>query len=364
MKKFKKIFSLCLMAYFSFFLICYSKLNEEEPAIKIHYLGHSAFVINFDNGINLVTDYGHYNIWVDSGWDSPIYSFGDLIPDIMTFSHFHPDHYDSTRIPEGVKYILSDHDSLEIDGIKIWPVRTCEGSIYTESNSSYIIEYKDLKLCHLGDAQAQIMAIENEEVTNRIIEIIPDSLDLLFMTIEGTEQFIPQAEIFIDLLKPKRVIPMHYWSNRYKRNFLLHLMGEKLKGKNYFIDENSASEFDIYLSEDPSPANVISLERSEYVQTSTNISNQSSIADFRLSNNYPNPFNPTTNFSYSVPHRCKVSLIIYDILGREVVTLANGDKDAGEYRIIFNAKDLTSGVYIYQMITDATTLSKKMMLIR
>ena len=68
--------------------------QSSNPIVKIHYLGHSAFVLQFDNGINVVTDYGKENAWVAWGWNSPINDIGDLIPDVMTFSHQHEDHND------------------------------------------------------------------------------------------------------------------------------------------------------------------------------------------------------------------------------------------------------------------------------
>ena len=123
---------------------------SEEAVVKIHYLGHSAFVLQFDNGTNIVTDYGHYNAWVDWGWDSPIHNMGELIPDVMTYSHTnHEDHFDPDRIPEGVSHILTEYLTLEIDGIHIKPIRTCEESIYAESNSSYIF-LRNMMICPDG----------------------------------------------------------------------------------------------------------------------------------------------------------------------------------------------------------------------
>ena len=70
-------------------------INCQPPKLKVHYLGHSAFVLEFDNGIRVVTDYGYENAWAEWGWDDPIASLNDLVPDVMTFSHtHHEDHYD------------------------------------------------------------------------------------------------------------------------------------------------------------------------------------------------------------------------------------------------------------------------------
>ncbi len=70
---------------------------------------------------------------------------------------------------------------------------------------------------------------------------------------------------------------------------------------------------------------------------------------YELSQNYPNPFNPVTNLEYGIAKLGFVSLKIYDVLGRELVTLVNEIKEPGYYKIKFNAADLSSGVYFYRM---------------
>ena len=249
----------------SIFHVGISNAQSSEPLIKIHYLGHSAFVLQFDNGIGIVTDYGHHNAWVDWGWDSPIHDIGDLVPDVMTYSHHHDDHYDPERIPEGVSHILTGLDSLSVDGIEIKPVRTCEDSINMESNTSYIFTYKGIKICHLGDAQAQIMSItNNEDVRNHITTIFPDTFDLLLMTIEGKQKFIPQTEAFIDLLKPRIVIPIHYWSQQYKNDFLDYLREQNNTGKKYEIQESDSSVYELTAVKNADSIQVICLTRSSF----------------------------------------------------------------------------------------------------
>jgi photosystem II stability/assembly factor-like uncharacterized protein len=72
-------------------------------------------------------------------------------------------------------------------------------------------------------------------------------------------------------------------------------------------------------------------------------------ASFKLSQNYPNPFNPSTRISYELPVSGNLTLKVYDILGNEVATLANGFKEAGNHNIEFNASELSSGIYYYQL---------------
>jgi hypothetical protein len=86
--------------------------------------------------------------------------------------------------------------------------------------------------------------------------------------------------------------------------------------------------------------------------------------EYLLSQNYPNPFNPTTKISFSVASLSNVVLKVYDILGREVVTLVNEEKPVGKYEVNFNASNLASGVYIYKIQAGSFTASKKLMLLK
>jgi hypothetical protein len=85
---------------------------------------------------------------------------------------------------------------------------------------------------------------------------------------------------------------------------------------------------------------------------------------FSLSQNYPNPFNPGTTISYQLPVNGFVTLKVYDVLGNEAATLINEEKQAGEYKIEFNAANLSSGVYFYQLQTGSFVLTKKMLLVK
>jgi len=87
------------------------------------------------------------------------------------------------------------------------------------------------------------------------------------------------------------------------------------------------------------------------------------VSQFRLSN-HPNPFNPTTTISYSIPDNQNVTIKVYDILGKEVATLVNETKTAGNHQVSFNAGHLSSGIYIYMIQTNNFNVSKKMLLIK
>jgi len=86
--------------------------------------------------------------------------------------------------------------------------------------------------------------------------------------------------------------------------------------------------------------------------------------EFKLEQNYPNPFNPTTTISYQIPERSYVTIKVYDILGREIKTLVNENKEAGYYETEFDGKELVSGIYIYRLMAKNYNENKKMLLIK
>jgi photosystem II stability/assembly factor-like uncharacterized protein len=98
----------------------------------------------------------------------------------------------------------------------------------------------------------------------------------------------------------------------------------------------------------------------------TDVSNNGNITliNFNLSQNFPNPFNPSTTIQYSIGSLQHVTLKVYDILGREVATLVNEEKPAGEYIVKFDAAGLSSGIYIYRIRTDSYSETRKMILMR
>ena len=79
---------------------------------------------------------------------------------------------------------------------------------------------------------------------------------------------------------------------------------------------------------------------------------------------YPNPFNPTTRLDFSLPHETEISLIIYDISGREVISLINGHIHAGDHSIVWDASQSSSGVYFVKMLANNYSSMQKLLLIK
>jgi hypothetical protein len=85
---------------------------------------------------------------------------------------------------------------------------------------------------------------------------------------------------------------------------------------------------------------------------------------FSVSPNYPNPFNTSTTIKYSLPSASNVSIDIYEITGRKIKTIFSEKQNAGEYSVVWNARDVPSGVYLYRIKTDNQTISKKCLLLK
>ncbi len=103
---------------------------------------------------------------------------------------------------------------------------------------------------------------------------------------------------------------------------------------------------------------------SEFGTTGVNDAGNSLPTRFSLSQNYPNPFNPTTVISYSLPATERVSLKVYDLLGREVANLVDGLAQAGAHQVSFDASRLSSGIYFYTLHAGPFVASKKLILLK
>ncbi|KAB2925726.1 MAG: T9SS type A sorting domain-containing protein [Bacteroidetes bacterium] len=118
-----------------------------------------------------------------------------------------------------------------------------------------------------------------------------------------------------------------------------------------YIDGYSSQNFAAYIN-DPG-----ALESVQRVRTTAP-------EGFILQQNYPNPFNPSTVIRFSVPAASKVTLSVYDVVGRKVATLTEGEMEAGTYEAAFHAQGLSSGLYFCRLQAGAVDLTRKMMLLK
>ena len=95
-----------------------------------------------------------------------------------------------------------------------------------------------------------------------------------------------------------------------------------------------------------------------------NVEEENLLSFYELAQNFPNPFNPTTKIKYQLPEPVFVTIKVYDVLGNEIETLVNEERDAGSYKIDFNGLELTSGIYYYRIAADNFSQTKKMILLK
>ena len=86
--------------------------------------------------------------------------------------------------------------------------------------------------------------------------------------------------------------------------------------------------------------------------------------DYNLTNNFPNPFNPSTKIKYSIPQSSQVIIKVFDILGNEIETLVSEQKNTGTYEITWHSENLPSGVYFYRLKAGNFVETKKMVLLK
>ena len=100
--------------------------------------------------------------------------------------------------------------------------------------------------------------------------------------------------------------------------------------------------------------------------TTTGIKNSSSVLpiDYTLMQNYPNPFNPSTTIQFALPKEGRVSLKIFNILGKHIATILDGFQSAGYHEVTVNFDSFSSGIYFYQMRVGSFIETKKMMLMK
>ncbi|MGE5806314.1 MAG: T9SS type A sorting domain-containing protein [Ignavibacteria bacterium] len=101
-------------------------------------------------------------------------------------------------------------------------------------------------------------------------------------------------------------------------------------------------------------SHLVNVEKEEHLSPS----------EFIIDQNYPNPFNPVTTIKYSIPNRSKVTIKVFDLLGREIATLVDEEKSAGNYKVEFNGVGLPSGIYFYRMETEKFSETKKLILLK
>jgi hypothetical protein len=178
----------------------------------------------------------------------------------------------------------------------------------------------------------------------------PDSIWVDNWGMENILHYDTSLIVGLNIIKPKMVFQQGYF-------FLNRTLG---KGIGYCFAEygdlgGNTLDFLVY-------AKIDGVEYGSIVNVEEN--DQKTSEKIFLSQNFPNPFNPTTKILYSIKEEVLVTLKVYDVLGKEVATLVNEAKPEGFYEVQFNATDIQSGVYFYKMQAGKFIFVNKMILMR
>jgi L-ascorbate metabolism protein UlaG (beta-lactamase superfamily) len=298
------------------------------------------------------------------------YGWGTQLPSellssikVLFVSHRHGDHYDQTVanavIANGGSVVVPSEDSYmgnvpmaAGDSITIMDLQIkAHYGLHSTSLRIYdVATHNGVKILHTGDNQ-----------TSTALPKV-DSLDVLLLNAWVNESGGTSAVVgmrnSLDKLNPEIMIPGHI---------------QEL-GHAYRPDDPTSRvpyEWAFEVDDESIPAELLIMAWGErYSTTGTPIA---AIVDqegglrpqsYSLHQNYPNPFNPVSTIRYDLPKSSKVSLVVYDILGREVASLMDGYMELGYHEVQWNGQEFPSGIYITRLVTPEYSKSIKMVLLK
>lgn len=185
---------------------------DSLPPLRLHYLGHAAFLFTFDNGVTLLVDYGVSDAY---GLTSPVHALGDVKPDLVAFTHHDPDHDRKQAFPGAT---IVDGKDFNLKGISLQAIPVSERA--REDNTGYLIRYRGLTVFLSGDLQGDLTAADAPARWNNLKKRLPAQLDLLLVPVGWVRPVPGEAAGLVGVLKPRAVIPIHYWSTAEKTDFL------------------------------------------------------------------------------------------------------------------------------------------------
>lgn len=209
-----------------------STFGDFLPEVRIHYLGRASFILQFGNGISVLTDYDP--------------AFTDIHLDIATCSHTNLDHYSSDRHSD-IVHVLTRHsfqgaESLCFNDVKVIPVLTNDRA--KQENVGFVFAYHGMTIVHPGDIREDIVRIHEQTVQAYFTQRFPKTIDLLFIPIGGNNELFDALTAFIELFQPKRVIPMQYQSLRAKEDFLDFLTKQNAaSGTQYQLERVQGAQY-------------------------------------------------------------------------------------------------------------------------
>ena len=251
--------------------------------------------------------------------------------------------YNEPNHPEGIQAIWEDVDTVKLEDDRL---------------------YHQIRISQRIDQEQSVYSLYDT------CYIRQDVNTVIVKNISGKENFLPEMNFEVNLLDYTYISSTNLFNHplmlyRIGGPFFAHFITDSLgfTGYNWREQRHGYGGF-------ISNLNGCILDGIEYGGTVTDYTvvikeNERLIpSEFNLAQNYPNPFNPTTTINYSIPLVGFVTLKVYDILGREITVLVNEEKSPGNYQVIFNGGNLSSGVYLYTIHSGSFSETKKFLLMK
>jgi hypothetical protein len=159
-------------------------------------------------------------------------------------------------------------------------------------------------------------------------------------------------------------------SNFFGYNGSSYVVADSIQpGQGYWVKVNQSGTLDLSLTPSASPRAIRIVPTNELPPSPPQVGapeglNRAIPREYALHQNYPNPFNPMTVIRYQLPEKSHVTLKVYDLLGSEVATLVNGVEGPGDKSIVFDASNLSSGMYFYRLQAGSYMETRKLILLR
>jgi len=262
--------------------------------------------------------------------------------DIILVTHGHGDHNQTNLVTKKstcttITHVQSNiggiYQSFNIDGIKIYSVAAYNDNHNINQCVGYVIEFNGIKLYHAGDTD------NIPEMTN----LADSNITYALLPIDG----------FFNMSSEEATTA----ANNIQANFSIPIHTERTPDD--YNEENVA----LFI-----PTNRLLLRHGEtiaLVSPSTDAENFSVFpSDIKLYQSYPNPFNPSTKISFSIPTSSFVTLKVFNLNGSEIATLVEEQMPAGNYTREWSAVNMPSGVYFYRLQTGTFTDTKKFVLLK
>lgn len=258
--------------------------------------------------------------------------------------------------------IIIDPSALDA-GIPIGPPNKRPAGVVTAYDAGIDYESPETQFAQRQNRSTVIIPVGKNVNIDSVYSIWTSDFSLSYLTVTPVF-FGGYAENFLELIEANDSISGDVLSNLATLDEVYATLDSTtnitLRFKNIFGNEQPGFVRDYIL---------ITNGRYENVNESDNLlssqENQSVPTRYKLQQNFPNPFNPTTKINFEIPKVSHVNIIVYDIIGKEVTKLINNElKQPGRYHIEFDGKNIASGVYFYRLETSEFIQTKRMVLIK